>query len=234
MSESIFQVDQPADNSNPVVNQQPEVPQELFEFVGEGKKYSSVEQALKSVPHAQKHIMTLEEELANAKKELEKRRTAEELVEEIKNHGFPKSETTPQVEGINADSVAQIVKSQLTQLEQERQAQSNTVQVVEAFKAKFGDKAEEMYIKVAQESGLPLEQLNRLAATSPTVVYKLAGVDAPSKQITKSTSSVNTEALAINQPPQELSAKVKSGATTKDLTNAWKIAGEKVKRQLSI
>ena len=206
----------------------------MIEFVGEGKKYATVEAALKSVPHAQKHIMTLEEELANAKAELEKRRTAEELVEQIKNQGFPKSETTPQTEGLSADSVAEIVKSQLSQLEVERKAKENTTQVVKAFQAKFGEKAEEMFIKVAEESGIPIAALNNLSASSPSAVFKLAGIDAPNKAITKPTSSVNTEALQLNQPHQELSAKVKQGATTKDVTNAWRIAGEKVKQKLSV
>ena len=42
-------------------NQQPvfQIPTEAAELVGDGKKYSSVEDALKSVPHAQKHIQTL-------------------------------------------------------------------------------------------------------------------------------------------------------------------------------
>lgn len=232
MSDSIFQADQSVNSE--VVVQQPVVPQELVELVGEGKKYATVEQALKSVPHAQKHIQTLEEELNNAKAELEKRKTAEALVEEIKNQGFPKSETTPPTEGLSADSIAGIVKSQLTQLEVERKAKENTSQVISAFKAKYGDKAEEMYVKVAEESGIPVNALNHLAASSPSAVFKLAGVDTPAKTVTKPTSSVNTEALQLNQPPQELSARVKQGATTKDLTNAWRIAGEKVKQKLSV
>ncbi len=41
------------------VNQQPvfQIPTEAAELVGDGKKYQSVEDALKSVPHAQKHIV---------------------------------------------------------------------------------------------------------------------------------------------------------------------------------
>jgi hypothetical protein len=232
MSENIFQADQSVNSEVEV--QQPVVPQELSEIVGEGKKYATVEQALKSVPHAQKHIQTLEEELNVVKQELEKRKTAEALVEEFKNQGFPKSETTPQVEGLSVDSVAEIVKSQLSQLEIERKAKENTTQVVGAFKAKFGDKAEEMFIKVAQESGIPVAALNQLSASSPSAVYKLAGIDAPTKAVTKPTSSVNTESLQLNQSHQELSAKVRQGATTKDVTTAWRIAGEKVKQKLSI
>ena len=47
-----------------------EIPTEVQELVGEGKKYQSPEDALKSVPHAQQHIQTLESELAEIKEEL--------------------------------------------------------------------------------------------------------------------------------------------------------------------
>jgi hypothetical protein len=47
-----------------------EIPTEVQSLVGEGKKYQSPEDALKSVPHAQKHIETLESELAEAREEL--------------------------------------------------------------------------------------------------------------------------------------------------------------------
>ena len=48
------------------------IPTEAAEFVGQGIKYQSVEDALSSVPHAQKHIQTLESELAEVKEELVK------------------------------------------------------------------------------------------------------------------------------------------------------------------
>jgi hypothetical protein len=41
---------------------------------------------------------------------------------------------------------------------------------------------------------------------------------------------VNTEGN-FSQQKVELSAKVPKGASTKDLVNAWKIAGEKVKQR---
>ena len=67
-NENIFD-NQTPDNQEPVVNLAPQfqIPTEASELVGAGKKYQSVEDALKSVPHAQKHIQTLENELANVK-----------------------------------------------------------------------------------------------------------------------------------------------------------------------
>ncbi len=75
----------PETPAEPISSPKIELPPEVLEFVGEGKKYSNPVDALKSVPHAQKHISTLEAELAQTKTELEKRRTAEELLNEIKS-----------------------------------------------------------------------------------------------------------------------------------------------------
>ena len=47
-----------------------EIPTEAQALVGEGKKYASAEEALRSVPHAQQHIKTLEEEMAQLKRDL--------------------------------------------------------------------------------------------------------------------------------------------------------------------
>ena len=80
-----------------------EIPTEAQAFVGEGKKYQSPEDALKSVPHAQKHIETLESELALVKEELTKRKTTQELLDEIKSGAQPVENTTPSAE-VNRDT----------------------------------------------------------------------------------------------------------------------------------
>ena len=90
--------DQTAGNTAEPVFQ---IPTEASEFIGSGKKYQSVDEALKSVPHAQKHIQTLESELANVKEELLKRRTTEELIDTFKSDYQP--EYTPQGESFDQD-----------------------------------------------------------------------------------------------------------------------------------
>ena len=92
MSEDNNQIDPSTNEGQNQDSQEPlfQIPTEAAELVGDGKKYSSVEDALKSVPHAQKHIQTLESELATLKEELMKRRTTEELLDEIKSGVQPK------------------------------------------------------------------------------------------------------------------------------------------------
>jgi hypothetical protein len=109
----------------------------------------------------------------------------------------------------------------------------NTETVKNNFIAKFGEQAEAVYIQVAQESGLSLADINHLSASSPNVVLKLAGIN--TKQvvpvISKPTSTINTEALEANKADPTLSARVKPGASTKDLLSAWKVAGQKIGKQ---
>lgn len=229
------QVSEPSTNeAQNQVNQQPvfQIPTEAAELVGDGKKYQSVEDALKSVPHAQKHIQTLEAELAAAREELTKRKTTEELLDEIKSGVQPKE--NPQGVELDQDKLLQLVNQTLEFKERQKQAKSNASQVASKFTEKFGNQAEVVYKNIALENGLTEQQLNNLAASSPNVVLKLAGLtEAKITPVSKPTSSINTESLNQKVDPSTLSARVKQGATTKDLVNAWKIAGEKVKLNLS-
>jgi hypothetical protein len=128
----------------------------------------------------------------------------------------------------------QTIASVLSQKEAQNIAKANTSKVVSAFQAKFGDrvKAEEMYVKIAEEADMSVADLNALAARSPAAVLKLAGIGgAVPGVVTKPNSSVNTEALT-GAPSTEQSAVVKMGASTKDVVNAWKIAEQKVLKRL--
>lgn len=212
-------------------NPESTIPPELIELVGAGKKYATVDAALKALPHSQSHISKLEAELAQLREEVNKRKTAQELLDEIKS-GIPQGETPPTA-GLNQDTVVQLVEKVISQKEQKQAAQTNIGKVVSAFKDAFQDKAEEQYNKLAQEAGLSVGELNRLAATSPMAVLKLAGVTKSNTVPNpgKVSSDVNTIAIS-GQSSQELSAKVK-GTSTKDVVDAWRIAGEKARKALN-
>jgi len=217
--ETIFdQVDQPVEEN------QPTIPLEVAEFVGEGKKYGSIEDALKSVPHAQTHIQKLEQEMQQMKEELAKRKTTEELLEDLKANGLPEK-TSPAA--LDAASLTKVVESVLSQREDQKTSQKNIASVVDAFNTQFGEKGPEMYKKVAEESGLPLAALNNLAAKSPSAVLKLAGLSQVPQTPGKTSSSVNTEAFVAHKPSSNSAVKIKPvGSSTKELISAWKAAGE--------
>lgn len=205
------------------------LPQEVSEFVGVGKKYASVDDALKSVPHAQKHINTLEEELATVKAELVKRRTTEDLLAELKASGNTNDGTPPQ-NNITPERLQEIVNQTIEQNAANSVAQSNIQKVTSTLTEKYGDKAEATFIALAQESGMSIANLNRLSATSPNAVLKLAGlISKPVDQtVTKPAGTINTQSLNASAADGTLTARVKQGASTKDLVSAWKIAGQKV------
>ena len=218
----------PATPSSPTLN----IPTEIADLVGEGKKYKSVEDALKSVPHAQQHIQTLEEENARIKAELVARRTTEEILEEIKSGVQP---AQPQAAaGVQTQDVAEVVTQMLAQRDAQAKAEANISRVVSSFQNTFGTKeqAEAMYVKVAEESGLSVPALNKLAATSPDVVLKLAGItkkqEAPAGKVA---SSVNTDTFQ-QVSSGTLSAKVSMvGASSKDIKQAVQNAREMVNKK---
>ena len=217
--------DQPKDSPK----QEFSIPTEAADFVGQGKKYQSVEDALSSVPHAQKHIQTLESELAEVKDELTKRKTTAELLDEIKS-GIVPQDTTEPVQ-YNQDNLEQLVNQALENRDVQKTAHHNAKSVAAQFTEKYADKAEEVYNSIAKENGMTVEQLNSLSATAPGAVLKLSGLEKSSQGIEKSSGTVNTEALSSTSKDKlGLSARVKQGASTKDLVDAWKIAGEKAKQ----
>lgn len=217
-----------------VQNPEPQftLPQEVAELVGDGRKYKSVEDALKSVPHAQSHIHKLEEEMQAMRDELTRRKTAEELLEEFR---VPEQrEATPQA-GLDPQSLAALVDKTLDQREAKKKQQGNIQAVVQSFNEKFGEKAPEMYAKIAADNGLSVQFLNSVAATSPAAVLKLAGLEGQRQSTpSKPTGSVNTEALSQNTNHAAPSAKLPKAATTKDLVNAWRNAGDAVRKELGI
>jgi hypothetical protein len=214
----------PAVTSTPAV-----VPTELTDLVGEGKKYSSVDAALKSIPHAQSHISTIEAENARLKSELESRRTTEDLLEDIRNGIVQPSAVSPTAPVLDQTQIESTIEALLTRKEQSRLEQLNVNAVVSEFTRVFGDrvKGEEEFIKLANETGMSIPTLNKLAATSPAAVLKLAGIgNKKEASPAKLGGTLNTENLQQGNTT-DLSARVKMvGASTKDLKQAVQNARE--------
>jgi hypothetical protein len=234
MSESIFGADQApvASEVTPSPTQPDQLPPEVLELVGEGKKYRNAADALKSIPHAQSHIAKLEEEAETLRKELERAKAMEDLLEEFKRQGTVPASASPQAPA-SAPKDPVDIDSKVEEILQRKQAEAlakqNANTVVEAFKKSYGEEAEGRFVKLSEEVGLPVEVLNQLAMTSPEAVMKLAGIKKDSA-VARPTSSVNT-AGQFNSNQQELSAKVSMvGASTKDVLNAWRIAGIKAQQ----
>jgi hypothetical protein len=186
------------------------------------QKYATVEEAIKSVGHSQEHIRRLEQEAAALNEEVARRKSAEEVLTELQ--ATKSSETTPSPE-LDYSQIEQFIDRKLTATEQSKVASGNTAKVIEAMTGKFGDKAEEVFLKTAQDSGISINQLNALAASSPLAVLKLAGVDqAVFSNTARSTGSVNPGSLTPST--QQPNLVVPAGASKDIYMAAWRAAGQ--------
>lgn len=206
MSESVFdaadkQPEEQAVVSEPEQKQEPafQIPEELTELIGEGKKYKSIDDALKSVPHAQNHISILERELAELKQDLEKRLNSEQVLEKIleakKDSGsqeLPPNEITP-------EALKDLVKSTYQEISSDEKKASNLKAVDSKLQETWGDKAAQMLRTKADELGVGVGFLQETAAHSPKAFYNLIGVsqDKPTGSVpSMQKGSVNTETFA--------------------------------------
>lgn len=219
------------------------------------QKYNSVEDALKGAAHAQEYIATLKREKEEAERRLqEATRTASEVQsklseqEELKRtvqeltQKFSQNQSTSD-KAISPEAIAELVNSQLTQREQQLLAKSNQTAVVNALKAKFGEKAEEQYNQAAAELGLSVAEMNALAGKSPKAVLKALGIaeqQAQSKSFVPGQSVVNTASFQPNQNSHigRNNTVLEIGATTQQLneeaTRARAMVNELHEQGLSI
>lgn len=197
------------------------------------QKYTSVDAALDALPHAQKHISTLETELEKMRREMQEKQEALEkaakLDDVLERLQTSKSTESPSVSGLDEQKVLELMDSRLQQKEAEAVAQSNKQQVREALLAQFGDKdkADQAYKAKAEEYGVSVGFLTELAAKSPKAVLAYFGVKeskAPSKI---NQGSLNTSTLNEQQPPQKGRNPMLVGTSTKDLLAEWNRIGSK-------
>jgi len=204
-----------------------QVPETVSDLVGEGKKYSDVNKALESIPHAQEHISRLEEELAAARAKIEATTSIEET---LKSFQSQKEQDTPTSQPIDPNEIDSLIEQKLTQKEVARVQSANMDSVASKLVEQFGDKdkAEEAFDNKAKELGVDVSYLNNLAATSPKAVFQLFGTNVKAQSSTATTSSVNTEVFNSTSNKSKPIPQVLSGGSTQDLMGAWNAAKESV------
>lgn len=214
-----------------VKNDIPVVPPELAEYVGEGKKYKSVQDVHKAFPHAQSRIATLEEENARIKAELEARKSTEALLEDIKKDIVPQNVVTPTPQ-VQMPDISSVVRQELERSEKEKLARTNQLEVVNKFKESFGDQAEVQFNKLAADLGVPIASLNALASSSPLALYKLAGIDITNKST--QSGNLQSDVRVPNQSAQtDDKVTVPRYANSNDITAAIRKARELIEKQYS-
>lgn len=172
------------------------IPAEAAELIGPGKKYADVETALRSIVHAQRHIGTLQAELRALRESSRVAETPEDVLAAINTVNGEGSQTRE----ADPDTVAERVIEKLNKRTKEQKALDNVLSTNAELVKKFGSvkAAQEMVAAKAQELGMSVEDMKRLAGKSPKAVLahfaNVAPVDSPAP----STAGVNSRA-AVDQ-----------------------------------
>lgn len=201
-----------------------QVPEVVSELVGEGKKYSDINKALESIPHAQTHIQKLEAELAEVRAKLQASTSVEETLKQFKAQ---QEQGKPTSQPVGLEDIAGLIESKLSEREKQSVASKNQTEVVSKLTEQFGDKgkAEEAFVKKAKELGVSVSHLDDLAKTSPKAIFALFGTGSKPSGKGSYESSVNSQAFS-NLPQQRAPVPqvMSSGSSTTQVLDAWRAA----------
>lgn len=181
------------------------------------QKYSSVEEALKAIPHANDHISRIEAENAEYRQKLAEATAAEDLVAKIQQASTPQTSENPSV---SMEAITTLVDQAIAAKDQQSKVQSNQGKVANQLTERFGDKAEEMYLAKGKELGLGPQTLNEIAGTSPEAVLAWFG---ESVQKTNPTTIKSTVVSHGMRQPQGTNDKrsVMGTVSDVDLRSEW-------------
>lgn len=188
--------DQPTVEEQTPADNGVKIPDEVLQVVGPGKKYATLEDALKSIPHAQSHIQTLEQELATLREEKGKALSQEEVYAAVQD--YLKQNGGQAGTGLDEKAVDGLLDRKLKEREAQQRAAAN-VQSFKSAMAKFGDesKQREVFNAKAAELDLTPEALSALVQTSPKAVLTMFGLDGKQPPGKPAPNGLNTEALSL-------------------------------------
>lgn len=187
------------------------------------QKYSSIEKALEAlantqsyIPHIKTENDTLKAQLEEAKSKLKAQEELEAQLQRLADAKAPQGDNRPAASGLTEEAVANLIKQQLEQTEQQKAVQTNREVVQKALTEKFGDKAKDAIASKAAELGMTTQALGDLASSAPQAVLKLFDTSAP-----KGVSVTSSSLVTPLQPPQEEALKYPErsllvGATLQD------------------
>jgi len=202
--------------------QQPSLPEEVMALVGTGKKYATVEDALKSVPHAQTHIARLEQEMQSLRERAAQAKAIDDVYEALAARQQSEQAPTMQAPIVDERFIDAVLERKLEEQKRAEEKRANLSKVKESLTAKYGEKAAETFKKKAEELGINEGFLTDLAAKSPVAALELFGANAKEKVATSVPSgSINPQAFVQNQQPAPPKP-VMAGASTSDLLSAWR------------
>lgn len=175
-------------------------------IVGEGKKYRTTEDALRSIVHKETHIQKLERENRELRELSLKAKTTEELLKAIQNNKngagsddnssdqFRSRETQTPSNTPTRDDLLKEVLSVLEERKAKENQELNLSTVKNALITQYGAQYPQALNKLSVELGLSQTEIDNMAKTSPKAFLKLVGVELkdPVRNPVPSSSSIRT------------------------------------------
>jgi len=209
------------------------------------QKYGSVEEALKGLGHAQRHISDLttkvderEAAINNLQTDLQSRQSVADVVESLRqqNSYEPPAQSQPAqpaAQGLSAQEAEQLFNQMLTDTQQKNARSQNEQAVRSALQEKFGDQAEKEYVNRAAALGLDVSDLNALSGTSPKAVLEYFGTSSQATSLDVSKGSVAPslvmqEENADRRLERNVGKSVLSGSTHRDVQKEARIVRDLV------
>ena len=194
------------------------------------QKYDDVNTALSALKSSQEFIPKLEDdnktlrsELDTLKAELEKRSSVEDVVSKLLNKEdkpLEQTQETPSSSALDTDSVKQILSSLLQEEKAQSTSSTNKEKVKQGFIEKYGDTAGTKFGEMAKEAGMSTDELESLAAKSPSLVLQL--IPKTNKGPSVSTGGFNSSVFTATGDDsgdiKPASQSVLAGATARDLS----------------
>lgn len=215
--ENIFDGVKPSEEEQTTVQEtntpEIQIPEEVSDLIGEGKKYGDVTTALKALKAAQEHIANLEQENGDYRTKVSSFEEQQTEIEQLKNdfktmlntssESDQTTETSPtdtQGSGsLDNSQIEALVAQQLNQREREAQANANLKQVIDAATNEFGSEASTKFYETGKAWGYTQEEMNKLAASKPNAVLKMLNVKQDTKHF--NTNNKRFSQQAQPQPP---------------------------------
>lgn len=187
---------------NQTANDEQTLTDQTKALIGEGKKYKDLDAALGSIAPSQAHIAKLEAEaetvqvqMAELREAAAKAATMDDVLNKITPQGTPEPQAPV---GLNAEDVATLVARQLKANTAEDLYNTNAGAVATALQDSYGTEAEVKYAEKAAEFGMSVQDLNKLAGSSPKAVLAMFNTKKATVDQTNQ-SNINTANLSQSQ-----------------------------------
>lgn len=192
---TIFNADGQTNQQQPATQQTTEQQTSLLTaLVGEGQKYKTPEELAKAYANADTFIEQLKEENRKLREQAQAAKTIDEVLERISATQQAPQEEPPAVSGIKPEDVQQLVAKTLEEREAQAIRTQNLMKADAAMKAKFGEKAKEVFTSLANSPKLQ-STFMEIAAVDPDKFVAMFAAAPVTSSTGVDNSSVSTSVM---------------------------------------